>query len=98
MKQYTVEFKIKVVEEYMKGSTALNLASKYNIPYSSKHKTCSTLNNWIKAYKEGRLSLGNAVRVSRKSILVDGVRYIPYVKPKDIININGIDYIKDIYV
>ena len=45
MKQYTVEFKIKVVEEYMKGSTALNLASKYNIPYSSKHKTCSTLNN-----------------------------------------------------
>lgn len=66
--QYSVEFKIKAVEEHKAGETAPVTANRIGVPIG-------TFRNWVHLYNKGLLKLSNAVSVSHSPAQLNAVTY-----------------------
>jgi len=95
--QYTIPFKIQVVEEYLRGGqTHRQLAIKYGITlYKNK---CASITQWTRLYEAGKLTTDNTIAISHrrksKHIIVDGEKWLEWGKPIKIINVDGVDYVQ----
>ena len=93
-KQYTVEFKIKIVEKYiLEGMAPCTLRDVYDLSSSQ------LIWKWLKLYKDGKLKLSNTISVSHRGTLKaqtiesNGKPYLElYIKPETVMY-NGKEYI-----
>ena len=97
-KKYTVQFKINVVEDYINNNlTHKEICIKYSLKLNGS--ICSNLSKWLLIYKAGLLKIDNAISVAHrvpskdKTIVINGKVWVEYIKPSEVININGIEYI-----
>ena len=95
-KQYTVEFKIKIVEKYiLEGMAPCTLRDVYDLSSSQ------LVWKWLKLYIDGKLKLSNTISVSHRgtlkaqTITINGNVWVEYKKPLEVMNVDGIDYIKE---
>lgn len=70
-RQYTVEFKLKVVQEYLNGDDRVWVVAERNgIPTDITKgggRRSQLLSNWLALYRRGLLHMDNAIAVSHKA-------------------------------
>ena len=103
-KRYSLQTKLEAVEYYNNNVNVsmYDVCSKYNISIT----TCKA---WRHHYEAGNFNMDKAGSVLRRpnnpitvkypsdskdTITINGVTYVPYTKPSEVMNINGVDYVK----
>ena len=81
LKQFTVAFKIHVVEDYLRrANTRRAVAEHFGMSIGS-------LDKWVRLYKEGKLKVSNAISVSHRVPLkaqtneTGSLTLVEYIKP-----------------